>query len=471
VSVSTAVALTLLVLAAAGVLPTLALVGPRLVAVPLAPLAGSVICAVSAGCCLAITGTLLGWFVAWSSVAAAVSVVALFGQPGRARRIMRDLRRGARPTVVVGAVAVLGAVAWTLRGLKVPTVGFDARSIWIIHARWFLQGHTFALAAVRNRFEVVTHPGYPPLVSSVMALAWRVSGTSSDRVAVVMVALLNGCAMAVAGWGVVEAARQGALRTHSDKSRQRRVIVVSIVVAVLVVVVAGGVIGTFATNGYADPLWSLSAVAVVMYGLAMEPSGSNLGVVAIVAGVAGLSKLEGIAVTIVLLVVIGVRLKLRVRPGAVPATRSGRGPRRFLVALGGGVLALLVWPILTTLLGVPTDPDISGRREGSLSSRTQGTFDAMVPHLHVVALAAICSALGFLVLRRVRTKFALGNDLWTWAALGGAALVLGGAYVVGPGNLDLWLATSVNRTTIFLALLAWWSVAVWAMCGTAGLLV
>jgi hypothetical protein len=95
----------------------------------------------------------------------------------------------------------------------------------------------------------------------------------------------------------------------------------------------------------------------------------------------------------------------------------------------------------------------------------------MVPHLHVVVLAAICGVAGYLVLRRVRTRFGMGNDLWTWAALGGAAVVLGGAYVVGPGNLELWLATSVNRTTIFLALLSWWSVAVWAMCGTAGLLV
>ncbi len=217
-STTAAVALTLLVLALAGVLPTLALVGTRLVVVPLAPLAGSVICAVSAGCSLAVAGTLLSWFVAWSSVAVAVSLVALLGQPGRARRMLRELRRGSRPTVVVGAVAVLAAVAWTLRGLKVPTVGFDARSIWIIHARWFLQGHAFALAAVRNRFEVVTHPGYPPLVSSVMALAWRVSGTSSDRVAVVMVALLNGCALAVAGWGVVEAARQARV-AHPFRTR------------------------------------------------------------------------------------------------------------------------------------------------------------------------------------------------------------------------------------------------------------
>jgi hypothetical protein len=461
VTTTAAVLWTLAVLALTGLLPTLALVGPRLVLVPLSPLAGAVLCAVAAASCVALDGTLLMWFVVWSSVAAAVSVVALFGQPGRARRTLRDLRRGARPTVLVGGAVVLAAVAWTLRGLKVPGVGFDARAIWIIHARWLAQGHAFVLASLRNHFEVVTHPAYPPLVSSVMALAWRVSGTSTDRVAVVMVALLNGCALAVAGWAVVEAARQGARRTHSDKGRQRRLIVVGVVSAVLVVLVAGGVIGSFGTNGYADPIWSLTAVAVVMYGLVMEPNGSNLGVVAIVAGVAGLSKLEGIAVTIVLLAVIAARLKLRRGPTSV----------RLLAALGAGVLALLVWPVLTIIVGVPTDPSISGHREGSVWSRATGTYDAMVPHLHVVVLAAICSAAGFFVLRRVRNRFGLSNDAWTWAALAGGVLVLGGAYVVGPGDLALWLATSVNRTTIFPALLAWWIVAVWAMCGTAGLFV
>jgi hypothetical protein len=48
--------------------------------------------------------------------------------------------------------------------------------------------------------------------------------------------------------------------------------------------------------------------------------------------------------------------------------------------------------------------------------------------------------------------------------------VLGGAYVVGPGDIELWLATSVDRTTIFVALLGWWIVAAWALCASAVLL-
>jgi len=33
--------------------------------------------------------------------------------------------------------------------------------------------------------------------------------------------------------------------------------------------------------------------------------------------------------------------------------------------------------------------------------------------------------------------------------------------------VELWLSTSVDRTTIFVALMGWWIVAVWALCGVS----
>jgi hypothetical protein len=86
-----------------------------------------------------------------------------------------------------------------------------------------------------------------------------------------------------------------------------------------------------------------------------------------------------------------------------------------------------------------------------------------VPHLHVVILAAFCALLGALLLKAFRARLGLGNDLWAWGALGVAVVVLGGAYVFGPGNVLPWLATSVDRTTIFLSLMAWWMVAAWGL--------
>jgi hypothetical protein len=463
VSTAPAVALTLLVLAAAGALPVLLTVGPRLVALPLFPLAGAVLGAVSAGCSIALAGSMVMWFTIWSLAVAAGGAWYLARRPELGRAMVRALRGGVPPLVGAGAVAVALAVAWTLRTLTVPNVGYDTRTIWLIHARWLTQGHAFALAAARNHFLVVTHPGYPPLISSVMALAWRVSGTSTDRVAVVMVAMLNACALLVAGWGIVEAARRGAARLHHEGRRPQLLLATGIVTAVVVVVVAGGVLGTFFTNGYADPLWSLAAVSAVVYGLVLPMTRSDLAVAAVMIAVAGLTKIEGTAVALVLLFVITAREVARRRALAAPSL----GPRRFSAVLAA-VLALLTWPVLTEWLGMPTDPSLSGVRQGSLASRAHGTFSAMVPHLHVLGLAAVCSVAGFALLRPLRARLGLGHDGWTWVAVVAAVIVLGGAYVLGPGNVELWLDTSINRTTIFVALLGWWIVALWAFCGSAG---
>src|SRR5581483_5149521 len=166
---------------------------------------------------------------------------------------------------------------------------------------------------------------------------------------------------------------------------------------------------------------------------------------------------------IVLLLVVGLRRLLR------RDWLSG-WPIRPLVAVGAGVVALSAWELVTVVMGVPTDPSISGRGQGSLVSRAERTWDAAVPHLHVVVLAGFCGVAGAALLRAVRQRLGLGNDLWAWGALAVAIGVLGGAYVFGPGNLELWLATSVNRTTIFVALMAWWMVATWAVCASAAVL-
>jgi MYXO-CTERM domain-containing protein len=462
VSTPAAVALTLGVLALSGLLPTLALVGPRLVALPLCPLAGSVLCALAAACTIGLSGTLGLWFVVWSAAAAVLSFALTFLRFGPDQLVQllgevpERIRREVRPAFLLAALALVAAVAWALRTVRVPNVGFDTRAIWLLHARWLSHGHSFALAALRNRFDVVSHPSYPPLVSAVMALTWRVSGTSSDRVAVVMVASLNACALFVAGWGLVEAARRSARRTGRNDPR---FIALGGALAVLLAVVAGGELGSFGTNGYADPLWSLAAVAAVLYGLVLKPRLSDLGVAAIVIGVAGLSKVEGTAIALVLVVAIAVRRLLQ-RP-------AGQRPTKPLLALVVGVLALIGWPVLTLALGVPKDANISGTRDGSLWDRARATFDAASPHLHVVELAALIGLAGLFLLRRRRGRLGLGNDLWSWAILLVAIVVLGGAYVFGPGDVELWLSTSVDRTTIFVALMGWWIVAVWALCGVS----
>lgn len=459
-STTGAALLTLVVLTVAGAPPVLVLVGPRLVAFPLMPLAGALLCAAAAVCTVTLAGSVARWFVLFAALATAGAALLCVRRPERASRLWRALRSGVPPLTGAVALALVAAVAWTLRTLRVPTVGFDAQAIWILHARWLSHGHAFALAAIKNHFLVLSHPGYPPLVSATMAMAWRVSGTSSDRVAVVTVALLNACALFVAGWGIFQVVRQAVAGAAVTERRRRALVAVGGGAAILAVLVAGGVVGTFATNGYADPLWSLAAVGVVVFGLVLPLRAANLAVAAVLVGVAGLTKVEGTAAAMLLVVVVAARL-----------LASGRDRRRVLIGGGGALAALLVWPVLTLLLNVPTDPSLLGSRQGSLISRAHRTVSAMAPHLHVVGLAALCGLVGLLALRALRGRLGIGNDLWAWAALLSSFLVLGGAYVFGPGNVELWLATSANRTTIFLALLAWWMVAVWAVCGACGVAV
>jgi hypothetical protein len=458
----TAALLTVVVLGAAGLLPVLALVGSKMVSLPLAPLAGAALAALAGASCIALPGTVLMWFIVWSSVAAALSVVSLLGRPGHLGQMGREGRRDLRLLPLGGAVVLVLATGWALRTAQVANIGFDTRAIWMLHAQWLVGGHALIYSDIRNHFFVVAHPSYPPLVSAVMALGWIISGNSAERVATVTVAMVNGCALLVAGWGVIEAARRGMARMQHSARRQTLVTALGIVIGALVILTAGGVLGTYATNGYADPLWSLCAVGVVLFGLVLEPTASDLGVVAVLAAVAGYTKVEGMAMAIVLVLLVGLRHWLR--------HRRGPHPLRPLMVTGLAVIALLGWQLETVILGVPRDPSISGHREGSLSLRARHTWDAAVPHLHVVVLAALCGAVGWLLLRHLRHRLGLGNDLWAWVALAGAVIVLGGAYVFGPGNIDLWLYTSVDRTTIFVALLAWWMVAIWAICAGTALL-
>lgn len=339
------------VLAGAGALPVWCLSGRKLVAFPLMPLAGSVIGAVSATCSIVIAGTLLQWFVGWSVMAAVVAVAIMWKRRPGGITSAQNRKVQLRPLSGGAALVLLGVVAWTLRTVSVPNVGFDTRAIWLLHARWLTHGHAFAHAAIVNPFLILSHPGYPPLVSAAMALTWQLSGDGMDRAAVITVALLNACALFVAAWGIVEAARRGAARLEIGRHRRQFITGSSVFVAALTILVTGGVLGTFDTNGYADPLWSLAAVGAVVWGLSLPPTMSSLGVSVILVLVAGLTKVEGIAVAMIIVVVLTARL-------------YGYGRRRRQLLLSGftGLVALLVWPLAALVMGVPNDPSLRGSR-------------------------------------------------------------------------------------------------------------
>ena len=455
----------MVVLSAAGALPAVTLVGLGWLTVPAAPLTGAVLAAASAAGCLAVGGPLLGWFVGLSVVAAAGTIAVWWRCPStfplrRRRSSVGNWPTGHRAAGVAGAVVIMAATAWFLVALRAPTVGFDARTIWLLHGVWFLDGHQAALAALRNPAIPFAHPSYPPLVGGSVAVSWLVTGNHGYRLGVVMVALLDACALAAAAWVAVEVGRRVGAAVWR---RPAMAYTAGVVVAGLLVLAAAGVVGPFATNGYADPLWASAAVGAVGFGLVLPGRGRDAGAAVLLLAVAGLTKDEGIVTAMAIVVL----MALRAARGSMVA-RRGVLPWRPVLAGVAGVLVLGAWPVLVKLLGATADVPITGPRQGDDLSRAHQTAQAMAGHLHVLLLALPVAVLGGLLLRRARRAAGIGNDGWACAALAAGILIVAAAYVTGGGNVEFWLATSVHRTTFFPALVAWWIVGTWAVVAVGG---
>jgi hypothetical protein len=489
--VSTALATVagIAVLAAAGFLPVLATVGLRWCAVPLAPLAGAVLAGLAATGSLSFGGSLVDWFLGLAAVAVVVVCAVLVVRPDLGirpgpRRRGRDVPD--RVAGVVGFVLVVLACAWSLRGLRTPTVGFDARALWVMRPGWFLQSHGQLLVDMRVKGLVINQSAYPPLLSAAVAVAWKVTGIHTARLGVTTVAVLNACALAAAALALVQAAR-----TAASRAAGRWVpLAAGVVVAVLLVVVAAGVTEPFLTNGYADPLWSLAAVGAVAYGLQLRDEPSARAAAVILVLVAGMTKNEGFATSVALVVLIAARAigwpGRYGRPGRHsqhgqdgqhgPRERDGRPgppePRRGWVApvvVAFGELVLLVWwPELMKVIharGATTSFSLSQ----DIAHRTDAVAHGMSPYLHVLILALAVSVVGALALRPVRRRAGIGNDLWAWLALVVGLVALGGALVTGSGAIGPWILTTVHRITEYPSLQGWWIVAVWAVTAAAGL--
>jgi len=467
VSTTEAAVVTLAVLAAAGALPTVALVGLRWPALALAPLAGSVLAALSAMAVLALAGNLMSWFVGLAVVGGAASLGWWWRRPATRPWVGSTGTDGAGSPMpglvagVVGVAVVVAAVVWSLQPLGVADYGFDARAVYLLHAWWYTEGHQGALRSLRNPQLLFSQARYPPLTSASVALSWLVTGTRSYRQGIVVIALLNGCAVASCAWVLVDVGRRVAASRPAPLGRRLVPLAAGVLAAGMVALAAFGIAGPGATNGYADLLWSASAAGAVGYGLVLSGRGGDLGAVVILLGVAGLTKNEAVVTAVAVVALLTGRTAWR-RWHSAP--RHSPWP-----ALGAGVLgvaALAVWPGLCRLLGATRVT--GGTEPGSFSFRVTTTWDATVPYLHSVGVALVVAVLGGLVLRGARRAAGLGNDLWTWAVLAAYLLALAWAYLTTIGSLPFRLFTSIDRTTVFAALAGWYIVAVWAVvgCGT-----
>ena len=452
---------TLLVLSTVGVLPVLALIGVRWIAIPLAPLAGAIVAAVAATTYVAAGGTFMAWFTG-EGVLVAAAVLAFWSARPQRRPWRLEVRRQDRHGTahrwfgIGGAVAIAAACAWCLRGLATPTVGFDARALWLMRPGWFLESHHQLLTNLRIPDLALIQSAYPPLVSATTAVGWSVTGNQSDRLGVVVIAILNTCALGGRG---IRARRAGtSLRgppcvashsaashsaaSHSAASHSAAAdgvvaegtlpmapMVVGVVAAVLLVFVAFGIAEPFMTNGYADPIWSLAAVGAVAYGLQMELGRVQQGAALLLVLVAGLSKDEGEATAVAIIAIIALRSLLAL-------VREGRRRQWWRpVALGVAELAVVAWWPLLMRIDDARGAKLARSPIDAWAGRVSGSYHGLTPYLHVLVLAAPLAAVGGLFLSRVRRASGAANDWWGWAGLASGILAVGGAFVTGTGAL------------------------------------
>lgn len=497
-------ALAMFVLGAAGALPVVALVGFRWYAIALCPLLGALFADVAVTGVVGIGGTTMAWFVAVSALGFLASLAWLWVRPARrpwaapgplevpesrelpengaipGSRSDREIGtvRGSWVIGLLGFVAVGGACAWCLEALATPSIGFDARSIWLMRAGWFLQPHHQVMLDLSWNGIGLPQTSYPPLVSAASAVAWYVTGNHSMRFGVVVITLLNTCALVTAALAVVESGRRvttrlsiatgksepaagSAMLTARGRAMALMPSLAGVVVAVALVFITFGVAEPFMTDGYADPIWSICALGAVAYGLQMPGDRSCIWTAAILVLVAGTSKEEGVATAVLLILLLVARQLV-----STIATRRSRWWRP-LVAGMAGLASVGAWPGFVRLRHLRS-PTVGGSSPVSAyASRAHQAIDGLAPFLHVVLLAVPVAAVGGLFLSRLRRATGIANDGWAWAGLLAGSVVILAAFITGTTSVPFWLIGSGSRVSEFTALSAWWIISLWAVSASA----
>ena len=457
----------LIVLSAGGALPAIAVARFRLVTIPLVPLTGAVLAALSATAMTGIGGTLLGWYVALSAVCAATCAITWWRYPISRPQVRKTGVAPGRGIAVTTFAVVVGASAFGLSQLVNPVVSYDGRAIWLLHPLWYKAGHTVSVAALRNAALVFSHPQYPPLVGGTVALSWTVSGLSTVRSGVVMIALLNALAVVAASTGAMELARHIVQSSSSDSTIASRfgrasVLGAGAVCSVLLALTAFREAGIALIDGHADLLWAAAAVGAVTYGLVLPWKRGHLGAALLLACVAGTTKSEGTATAAWIIALIGLR--------GVLVGRSLNLRRAYVqpVAFAFGSLAVIgLWPLVVHLLHALPNIEVSGARDGNDGSRLADTIRSAAPQLEVLVVTVPVAILGGVSLRARRRALGVGNDAFAWSAIVVAAAIVTAVYVTGPGSIQPWLSSSIDRTTLFPRLAAWWILASWVVIATA----
>jgi len=450
-----------------GILPALAIARRSPALVFLAPLMGAGMAAVAAELELGVGLSLLTWYVV-VAVTANVAVVAWWLTAGRSPPLASPPWTWSILTMLV----VLGALIVPLTSLRTGIIGYDGNAVWLTHTLMVSGGHHELLTGLRNAAYTFSNPDYPPLVPAAGALAFALVGRGDLRVAIEVTALLTACALGVVGAGVAAVGGRG-----RPSSR-----IAAVVAAGAVCMVGFSVTGIYyAVGGYADLLWSAAAVGAVVWGLVLPRSTQALVVAWICAGVASVTKNEGLATALVVLVLIALRYRplalsrLR-RPRVQPESRGlqdvavGSAVRRWAERAGFVVVPALpglAWAGLARLIGLHNAFFTSSSAESPVS-RARATIHGMAPHLVVVPVALAVLVAGCYFVRRDRERARLGHPAWLWTAWFLSLALIYVTYVLGSPPIKWWLLTSVDRTTIYPQLVLYTDLAIWMAIAFGG---
>lgn len=328
------------------------------------------------------------------------------------------------------AVMVWFAVPATalLAHIRPIPIAWDARSIWWLHASWFLRGGSASRRGIATPALAFSHPDYPPGDPSAIATLWHVTDRGFDMwLAQTFTAVAT--ALAITGLALL------LVRGSRDPVR---------VTAATALVTSVAFLGQgLAAAGYVDVLCAalLVSALVAFVRLPHRPTAIAAGSV-LLAG-ATVTKNEGVAVGII---VAAIALCFVRRPRIAQAFASA-----------AAFIPVVLWQIAVSSTGAHLKNDVgSGLLIDSLgASRRDRLFtslDAVLDANWLVVSAALAAFL-ILVLVRIITHRSTRDEgeLKLAAALIAASVasgvVMAFVYAMGRFELDWWFKTSLERVS------------------------
>lgn len=390
----------------------------------------------------------------------AVVVAAVLTSAACAAWVLRDRARylaplppGWRWALLVPAVGLV-----PLLTVRLPPVGWDARSIWWFHARWFLEGGGATVDALRNRAFDFAHPDYPPLASATTALDWWFTGSQSLRAAQVGSAVITLSAVVTLGALIWRLAGP-------------RLSAAGAGLGALVVLGAYGVTGVgvgaqaVGTNGYVDLLQAAALVAAAVALLVARVDDDDaIRIGALCLAVAAATKHEGLVAALVVAALALARL----------AARSNLR-RRAVAWIAASFVPAGLWIAVITTHDVRSVSDRSRidellRLDEVVTDRFDQTLEALWNEMWPLLIAAVVvTVVGFVVFRRGARLRDTSSGTWLWAVWGATSVALMLAYLVSPLPLGFHLVSSVDRTPITPKLVLVAIVAAWTLLGMAAI--